>query len=178
MKTKLTVGLVALVIIFVGYFFYDQQKNKALAPATGELINNSPANSESLSEEKKSTELPVTTETPKDVASLPSETRFSDESDIEGLDVQVTEIDFNGKSFSPSTVTIKLGDIVIFRNKSQQNFWPASSVHPVHTDYPEFDTKAAIAPGKSFDFKFTKLGTWKFHDHLNPSSTGSIVVSQ
>jgi hypothetical protein len=42
----------------------------------------------------------------------------------------------------------------------------------------EFDAKAAIAPGKSFDFKFTKLGTWKFHDHLSPSSTGSIIVSE
>ena len=178
MKTKLIVGFFALAIIFGGYYFYYQQKNKLLAPTTEKSLENSSAKTESSSEEKQSPEMPLTTDAPKDVASLPSETRFSDESDIEGLDVQVTEIDFDGKSFSPATVSIKLGDIVIFRNKSQQNFWPASSAHPTHSEYPEFDAKAAIAPGKSFDFKFTKLGTWKFHDHLSPSSTGSIVVSE
>jgi plastocyanin len=178
MKTKLIVGFFALVIIFGGYYFYDQQKNKVLAPTTEDSLENSSAKSESSSEEKQSPETPLTADALKDAPSFPNETRFSDESDIEGLDIQVTEIDFNGKSFSPATVSIKLGDIVIFRNKSQQDFWPASSAHPTHSEYPEFDAKAAIAPGKSFDFKFTKLGTWKFHDHLSPSSTGSIIVSE
>jgi plastocyanin len=68
--------------------------------------------------------------------------------------------------------------------------WPASAFHPTHTVYsgtslsehcPDtagtaFDACKGFLPGQSWSFKFTKAGTWKYHDHLNPGATGTIVV--
>lgn len=103
---------------------------------------------------------------------------FSEEGDVTAPDIQVEEIVYDGKNFQPSSLTVKVGDIVIFRNKSTKAFWPASNPHPAHTDYPEFDAKKAVAAGQTFEFKFTKEGTWKFHDHLNPTATGVVVVQK
>ena len=104
--------------------------------------------------------------------------KFSDEADIGAPDIQVEEITYDGKSYQPAHLSIKAGDIVIFRNKSAVSFWPASSPHPQHSDYPELDPKKPIPAGQTFEFKFTKVGTWKFHDHLNPSAWGSVVVEK
>jgi plastocyanin len=54
--------------------------------------------------------------------------------------------------------------------------WVASDPHPIHTDYSAFDAKQGIAPGDTYSFTFTKTGNWGFHNHLNPSATGTITV--
>ena len=94
----------------------------------------------------------------------------------DGNDVAVFEIAFNGTAFTPSQLTIKNGDVVVFKNESDKSFWPASAPHPQHTNYPEFDPKKAIPSGQTWQFKFTKTGTWNFHDHLTPTAFGKITV--
>jgi plastocyanin len=94
----------------------------------------------------------------------------------DGNDVSVFEVTYDGKAFAPSQLTIKNGDIVRFKNNSTGNFWPASAPHPAHTVYPEFDPKKAIAAGQTWEFKFTKSGTWSYHDHINPTAFGKITV--
>jgi plastocyanin len=94
----------------------------------------------------------------------------------DGNDVAVFEVTFDGQAFTPSQLNIKQGDVVVFRNESSENFWPASGPHPQHTNYPEFDPKKPIAAGQTWQFKFAKTGTWGFHDHLTPSATGRITV--
>lgn len=103
---------------------------------------------------------------------------FSNESDIEGNDIQVEQVDYDGNHFTPALLNIKLGDIVFFKNSSSKAFWPASGPHPTHTAYPEFDAKKSLQPGDTFQFKFTKVGKWSYHNHLNPSVTGEINVSK
>lgn len=122
---------------------------------------------------------PSPTPTPVPAETLPSAVtgHFSGEGDIEGSDVQVFDIVYDGTTFSPSSLSVKNGDVVIFKNKSKAAFRPASDPHPTHTDYPAFDAKQPIPAGKSYQFKFTKVGTWKFHDHLNPSAQGSVTVT-
>lgn len=78
--------------------------------------------------------------------------------------------------FTPEKITIKKGDTVIFKTKRNKFFWPASDLHPTHLIYPEFDPKDPIDPKKSWSFKFEKVGTWKYHDHLAPYYTGAIEV--
>ena len=85
-------------------------------------------------------------------------------------------ITYADSGFSPQSLTIKAGDTVIFKNNSDGDFWPASGPHPAHTNYPEFDAKKAISTGGSYSFTFTRTGSWKYHNHLNPASTGTIVV--
>lgn len=54
--------------------------------------------------------------------------------------------------------------------------WVASDPHPQHSDLPEFDSLKAIPQGESYLYTFTQKGTWGYHDHLNPSALGTIVV--
>ena len=85
-------------------------------------------------------------------------------------------ISMNANGFEPSTITIKKGSTVTFVNNDKKNHWPASAPHPIHTDYPAFDPRQAIAASASWSFTFDQAGTWKFHDHLNPSFFGSVTV--
>jgi len=84
-------------------------------------------------------------------------------------------IDESGQ-FSPTTVKVKKGGKVTWTNKSQKSVWPASAIHPTHTVYPGFDALGEINPGKTYSFIFDKVGSWKYHDHLNPGNTGIIEV--
>jgi len=85
----------------------------------------------------------------------------------------------NPEGITPKELTIAVGDTIEFRNSDVKPHWLASNPHPSHSDYPEFDPKAAIEPGGIWSFKFTKAGTWKFHDHANPTNKafqGTIIV--
>lgn len=86
--------------------------------------------------------------------------------------------------FLPAALTVKVGTIVTFQNKSSNPSWPASAIHPTHALYPTtggcigstFDACKGIPPGESWSFKFDKAGNWKYHDHLNPAKWGTVVV--
>ncbi len=82
----------------------------------------------------------------------------------------------SGGNFSPSEVKIKKGGTATWLNQSGRSVWPASAVHPTHTAYPGFDALQEIQPGESYFFKFDRAGTWKYHDHLNASITGAVIV--
>ena len=80
--------------------------------------------------------------------------------------------------FVPSEVTIKKGDIVLWKNESSDYDWPASDLHPTHALYPEFDPLRPIAPGSDWSFKFDKVGVWKFHDHIRANKVGTVTVTE
>ncbi len=87
-------------------------------------------------------------------------------------------VTYNGKSFSPSTITIRKGDTVTFVNQSTGKMNVASDPHPTHTDYPEFDqTKSSQIGSKTYTFTFQKVGTWGYHNHDNPSAKGKVIVN-
>jgi plastocyanin len=135
-----------------------------------------PANSDSTASQASD----KTAEPTKPLPVLPAKPdHFSTEGDV-GLapDLQVFEVSFGEQGFSPATLNIKQGDIVQFTNNSKSNLKPASNPHPAHTDYPAFVAEQNIAPGDTWQFQFTKVGKWGYHNHLNPSQTGTIVVGQ
>lgn len=86
---------------------------------------------------------------------------------------------YNPDGITPKEITIKVGDSIEFRNSDLKAHQPASNPHPSHSLYPEFDAKTPIKPGETWVFKFEKAGTWKFHDHANPTNTkfqGTVIV--
>lgn len=85
-------------------------------------------------------------------------------------------VNYTSNGFSPDPVTIKVGDTVTFVNQNGGGMWVASGPHPVHTDYPEFDEKKAVSTGGSYEFTFTKVGSWSYHNHLSPSKRGTVIV--
>lgn len=96
-----------------------------------------------------------------------------------GNTIEITESGFN-----PSTLTINAGETVTWINKGSSQAWPASAVHPSHNAYPEsggclgskFDACRRLKQGESYSFTFNQKGTWKYHDHLSPGDTGTIIV--
>ena len=83
---------------------------------------------------------------------------------------------YRGNAFVPSTLTIHVGDIVLWINDSTDYLWPASDHHPTHELYPEFDAKRAVTQAKPWAFKFERRGTWTYHNHLSPDATAVIIV--
>lgn len=85
-------------------------------------------------------------------------------------------ITYSDDGYSPSSINIKIGEIITFINQSQDPMWPASDVHPIHSIYPEFDPKKSFGSGEEYRFKFEKAGTWQYHDHLRPAKKGTVTV--
>ena len=85
-------------------------------------------------------------------------------------------VSLTNSGFSPSTITISNGDSVTFVNNSSNMMWVASNPHPTHTDLPGFDEKQSIAQGQSWTYTFSVAGTHGYHNHINPSNKGVVIV--
>lgn len=84
-------------------------------------------------------------------------------------------ITLDSSGFSPKSLTIKVGDKVTWVNKSGADAAINSSPHPTHTDYPPLNLDAFPNDG-TLSLTFDKSGTYKYHNHLNPSQSGTIAV--
>ncbi len=101
-------------------------------------------------------------------------------------------VEITSSGFSPSTLEIKKGDIVVFLNIDSRSHWSASAMHPTHRVYPGsdinkcgtiqrnsiFDACRAINTGENFTFQFNEVGSWNYHDHVNINFQGTIVVGE
>ena len=87
-------------------------------------------------------------------------------------------IEIKEGNFAPSRLKIRKGDTVVWTNRSASPSWPASGPHPTHTGYPGFDALKGLNTGETYMFTFDRTGNWKYHDHLNPGVTGTILISE
>ena len=87
-------------------------------------------------------------------------------------------VTMDAKGFSPAELTIRVGDIVNFRNSDSRNRWPASDIHPTHELCQGFDALKAVPPGESYSHTFSEAKICAFHDHLIPNLRGSITASE
>ena len=98
--------------------------------------------------------------------------------------IKEVTVNITSAGFSPASVEINKGDTVTWTNKAASPSWPASAVHPTHGVYTEsggcigskFDACKDLSTGEKFSFVFNQAGTWKYHDHLNTGSTGTVIV--
>lgn len=89
-----------------------------------------------------------------------------------------TFVTYTDSGYTPSTITVKLGTKLTWVNQSSSGMWTASALHPTHMLLPGFDELKSVAKGGSYDYTFTKVGTWKYHNHVQPSDTGTVVVTE
>ena len=85
-------------------------------------------------------------------------------------------VNYTDKGYSPSSLEIKVGEMVQFVNQSNGGMWTASGPHSSHTNYPEFDAKKSIPSGGTYEFTFAKIGEWKYHNHAKAGMYGTIIV--
>lgn len=188
MKTKKSNHLVLILLILagLGLFFYVKQAKKTSTLSqevnSNRLSNIQAENNQNKNEEINTKTTSPTSENPTSPAPPVTKTdlgqgTYSNGSEMEepAPDILVVEVIHDGVKFLPAKTTIKVGDVVIFKNNSLVDIWPATEPKD---SYVEFNSGKAIAPGKTWNFKFTKSGTWKFKDTLNTAVSGTIIVQK
>lgn len=106
---------------------------------------------------------PVTEEQPTET-STPSATRNEN----------IVTISSSG--FAPLSITIKAGETVTWVNNDTASHQVNSAVHPTHQVYPPLNNVGLLKVGEQKSLTFPEAGTYKYHDHLNPTLTGTVVV--
>jgi plastocyanin len=84
-------------------------------------------------------------------------------------------VDYTTSGFSPSTITVKSGGAVTFKNSSGATIQVDSDPHPEHTDNTELNV-GQIAPGGSKTVTLTRVGSWGIHNHLDSIHRATVVV--
>lgn len=94
------------------------------------------------------------------------------------LTEETLEVEYTTDGFLPKSVTVKNGETVKFVNQSGSPMSVASDPHPTHTILPELDQYKSDARGKDeYEFTFTKVGSWGYHNHMNATDKGTVVVT-
>lgn len=156
MNNKIVLFLVA-VLLLGGLFAMSKNQNKA------------PANQEEAL--KESGDEGVNEEKMEDGAeeAVEEDVQEADEMEEE-VSVSVTNSGFDSKS-----VKVGVGEKVVWLNETQATANVSSAPHPTHEDYPPLNL-GNFEPGESVELVFNEVGTYKYHDHLNPSRFGTVVV--
>lgn len=167
------VALVVVIIIAGGAWWYTSNQTNTQAPATtteqGSAAGTVPSGSGS------------------DAGMQDNGVVGGDASAGVGTPKTVT-VSYNGNAFSPQAVTVKKGDTVNFVASGAQ-FWVAADDHPTHAKYDGTNRGAhcaagysgaaafdACASGTSYSFTFGKTGSFDYHNHLNATQGGRVVV--
>lgn len=88
-------------------------------------------------------------------------------------------VSITSSGFGPQTVSISAGDSVIWTNNDTSAHYIAPDDHPTHKKYAGiWDDSGAgnISPGQTYTQKFNTPGTYTYHDHLNPTTKGTVIV--
>ncbi|SRR5258708_24793979 len=101
---------------------------------------------------------------------MPTSTTASPSAKMDERTVTVTK---NG--FEPQTLKVKAGTKVTWTNKSGTIVTVNSDPHPTHALWP-FLNLGTFADGSSVSATFDKAGTYTYHNHLDPSMTGTVIV--
>jgi plastocyanin len=81
---------------------------------------------------------------------------------------EITQIEIKNFAFNPQTVTIPAGTKMTWVNND-------NTTHTVTSDTGAFDSQS-IPPGGTFNFTFTRAGTYNYHCSIHPTMTGAIIV--
>ncbi len=111
-----------------------------------------------------------------------SDVTISDESPVVGNEkggvTGEAVVTYTDAGYQPKEITVKKGTMVTFVNEGSGSMWTASGVHPTHQLLPGFDQLKSVVKGGTYEYAFTKVGTWKYHNHMKPTDGGTVVVTE
>jgi plastocyanin len=85
--------------------------------------------------------------------------------------VQVTK-----DGFVPASITIEKGSVVEWSSKdSTTSHIIEANPFPTGKDLPDLKS-GQMGSGATYRFKFTQAGSFGYHDQLNPTTSGTVVV--
>ena len=89
----------------------------------------------------------------------------------------VERVSIQSGGMVPDTVTVKVGQTVRWLNDDTQTHHLSAVTAPASQTCNGFDS-GDLAQGQNFAFTFTKPGTWKYQDSVNPTITAQVVVTE
>ena len=90
---------------------------------------------------------------------------------------EVAKVSITSTGFLPATIKIKAGTQVDWTNNDTVNHQIAADPYKTYTTLPELSGVQPIGPNDLFGFTFEKVGTYTYHDELNPSKfSGTVIV--
>lgn len=147
---KFLLALFLLLIIGAGIFLLMSTKN--LAPVTSKTTTSS-----------------SNTVTPSSEAVSPKVSQAT----------QQSSVTYTKDGFSPSALTVKAGTKLTWVNQSSDQVAIGVDPHPIHTgdrSITNGEFTLNLNPGESKMVTLNKTGSFGYHNHLNPSQTGTITV--
>lgn len=84
-------------------------------------------------------------------------------------------IELTASGFVPKTATAKRGSRIFWLNKSGADGSVNSADHPTHQLFPQLNL-GKFPDGFSVQTVLENSGAYRYHNHLNPEQTGTIIV--
>ena len=179
-KTALWVGV--LVVVAAGAFLWT---SRAQAPAFEQGASSSATQDNTQGTSAQASNTGASADVGASAGNVPAQVGTT-----AGAPMSAT-VTYDGSSFSPSSVAIEKGGTVMFQDNASSgtDMWIASGPHPTHTGYDTSDKSMHCGAdytgakpfdqcqaGRTFNFTFDKAGSFSYHDHLNATAHGTIVV--
>jgi len=143
---KIIIVVVVIVILAAGGFFLMSSKNNVIAPTA-----------------------PVSSPTTNPLG--PSDALQPEE----GAMMEDQTVTLSESGFTPATLTVKAGTTVKWVNNSGKSATVSSNPHPTHTNYTPLNL-GQFNGDTPHSLTFDALGTYGYHNHLNPAQKGTIIV--
>jgi len=87
------------------------------------------------------------------------------------------QVNISKNGFTPVVIKVKKGTTVTWTNTDSAVHQVASDPHPTHDKLKELGDGEALAKGDSFSFTFEEVGSFTYHDHMNPLKfQGTVIV--
>lgn len=87
-------------------------------------------------------------------------------------------VTISNKGFTPSTLIVAKGTVVIWRAQgNSKTVVVASNPYPKDNDLKSLKS-GQLGSGASYRYQFNTSGTFKYHDDLNPTTNGFVVVKE
>ena len=90
--------------------------------------------------------------------------------------LQAGKVAITSSGFVPATITIKAGDTVTWTNQDSAQHQIATDPYPTEDALASFKAAVPTAQNLTYSYKFTKAGTYTYHDHLNPLKFKATVI--
>ena len=84
---------------------------------------------------------------------------------------------YDGKIFTPENLTIKINDIIILKNISNDDLQLAIGTHDKHEPLKGFEEKI-VKSQKTYVFSPKEQGKFVFHNHLKENVGGNLIIEK
>jgi len=88
----------------------------------------------------------------------------------------IAVIEITPSGFLPSTLSVNPNTNVVWVNEDVAPHLPAADPYPTHGSMPSLVPSRALGQHESYTFKVTHPETIHYHDDLQPTLTGTVVV--